>query len=59
VLIGLFGANSVLTAGREGNRTAGMSESLSLLVTAGAYLLQWGPALLGVLIIYYANRRRG
>ena len=54
-----FGANSGFTLGRESGSTPGMSEWMSLLVTAGAYLLYWGPVLLGALIIVYANRRRG
>ena len=58
-LLALFGANSELTTSREQSGTAGMSEWLSLLVTAGAYLLHWGPVLLGALVIFYANRRRG
>jgi hypothetical protein len=58
-LLALFGANSGLTMSREGSPTAGMSEWLSLLITAGAYLLHWGPVLFGALIIFYANRRRG
>ena len=58
VLLAWFGANSGLTTSREGGPTAGMSEWLSLSVTAGAYLLHWGPVLLGAIIIFYANRRR-
>jgi hypothetical protein len=59
VLLARFGANSGLTLNREGSFTAGMSEWLSLSIIAGAYLLHWGPVLLGALIIFYANRRRG
>jgi hypothetical protein len=36
-----------------------MAEWLSLSITAGAFLLHWGPVLLGALILFYANRRRG
>lgn len=31
---------------------------LQVLVFAGAYLVEWGPALTGLWIIYYANRKR-
>ena len=54
-----FGANGGLAASREGSATAGMAEWLSLSITAGAFLLHWGPVLLGALIIFYANRHRG
>lgn len=27
-------------------------------IHAGAYLIEWGPMVAGLLIIYYANRRR-
>jgi len=54
-----FGANGGLAASREGSATAGMAEWLSLSITAGAFLLHWGPVLLGALILFYANRRRG
>ena len=54
-----FGANGGLAASREGSATAGMAEWLSLSITAGAFLVHWGPVLLGALIIFYANRRRG
>lgn len=57
-LLAQFGASNGLTTSREGSSTAGMSEWLSALITAGAYLLHWGPVLLGALIIFYANRRR-
>jgi hypothetical protein len=36
-----------------------MSGWLSLSITAGGYLLYWGPVLLGALVLFYANRRRG
>ena len=54
-----FGANNGLDSSHEGSPTAGMSEWLSLSITVGAYLLYWGPVLLGALILFYANRRRG
>ena len=31
---------------------------LQSLVYAGAYLIEWAPALAGLTIIYYANRER-
>ena len=31
---------------------------LQSLVFAGAYLVEWAPALVGLTIIYYANRER-
>ena len=31
---------------------------LQFLVVAGAYLLEWTPALAGLWIIYYANRKQ-
>ena len=36
-----------------------MADWLGLSITAGAYLLQWGPVLVAVLIFFYASRRRG
>ena len=59
VLWAFFGANHGLAASRESSIASGMPEWLSLSITAGALLLHWGPALLGALIIFYANRRRG
>ncbi len=58
-LLTLFSANSGLAMNGEYSATVGMSGWLSLLVTAGAYLVHWGPVLLGALVIFYANRRRG
>jgi hypothetical protein len=57
-LLARYGATSGLSANREGSVTAGMSDWLSLLITAGAYLLQWGPVLVAALLFLYANRRR-
>jgi hypothetical protein len=54
-----FGASNGLDTGREASPTAGMSGWLSLSITAGGYLLYWGPVLLGALVLFYANRRRG
>ena len=54
-----YGADNGLDTSREGSPTAGMSGWLSLSITVGAYLLYWGPVLLGALILFYANRRRG
>jgi hypothetical protein len=31
---------------------------LQVMVLAGAYLLEWAPALAGLSIIYYANRKQ-
>ena len=38
--------------------SSGLPTWMHLSVSAGPYLLNWGPALVGVLIIYYANRDR-
>lgn len=35
-----------------------LSGGLQVLVLAGAYLLEWAPALVGLWLIYYANRDR-
>ncbi|MCE9641653.1 MAG: hypothetical protein K8S22_16165 [Betaproteobacteria bacterium] len=57
-LLARYGANNGLSTNREGSATAGMADWLSLLITAGAYLLQWGPVLCAALLFFYANRRR-
>jgi len=36
----------------------GTSPWLSFSISAGTQLINWGPALIGALIIYFANRRR-
>lgn len=59
VLLALFGANHGLATRVEGSTTSGMPAWLSLSISAGVFLLHWGPGLLGALIIFYANRRRG
>jgi TRAP-type C4-dicarboxylate transport system permease small subunit len=58
-LLAHYGAGNGLGTNREGSSTTGMPDWLSLLVSAGAYLLQWGPALFAALIFFCANRRRG
>lgn len=36
----------------------GASAWLNFSISAGTHLINWCPALIGALIIYYANRRR-
>jgi hypothetical protein len=53
-----FGVNNLLGTTAGSGSTDGISGWLNLSIAAGAYLIKWSPALIGVLIIMYANRRQ-
>lgn len=57
-LLAQFGVKNLLGWTGGSHSTDGMSGWLSLSISAGAYLIEWGPLLVGALIIYYANRSR-
>ena len=46
-VLGVAGAESV---------SSGLPAWLRVSILAGAYLIEWGPVLAGLLIIYYASR---
>jgi hypothetical protein len=58
-LLTQFGVTNVLGTTAGSSSTDGISGWLNLSIAAGGYLIRWSPVLIGVLIIMYANRRRG
>lgn len=54
-----LGVHSALGMTGRSSSMDGVSGWLNLSISAGAYLLHWSPLLIGALILYYANRRRG
>ena len=59
VLLTLPGVTNVLGTADGASATDGISGWLNLSIAAGAYLIKWSPVLVGALVIFYANRRRG
>ena len=54
----LMGVTNVLGTSGGASSMDGASGWLNLSISAGTYLVRWSPALIGLCIIYYANRRR-
>ena len=59
ILLTQLGVNNVLGTTGGSSSMDGMSGWLNLSISAGAYLIRWSPVLIGALVIYFANRRRG
>ena len=59
VLLARLGVNNVLGTTAGSSSMDGVSGWLNLSISAGAYLINWSPVMIGALIIYFANRRRG
>lgn len=57
-LLTQLGVSNVLGMTRGPSPMDGASGLLNLSISAGAYLINWSPVLIGALIIYCANRRR-
>ena len=58
VAVARFGTVSTFEIAGGVQRTVGAPGWLNLSISAGVYLLQWGPVVIGVLCLYVANRRR-
>lgn len=59
LMLAQFGVHNALGTTDGSSSMDGVSGWLNLSISAGAYLLRWSPLLIGALILYYANRRRG
>ena len=59
VLLAQFGVSNVLGTAGGASSMEGTPGWLSLLISAGSYMIKWLPVLIGAFIIYFANRRRG
>ena len=53
-----IGVDQITGMNGGSSSTAGKPGWLSFSISVGAYLLNWSPALLGALVIFYANWRR-
>ncbi len=58
-LLTLLGVNNLLGTTGGPSSIGDPSRWLNLSISAGAYVINWSPVLIGALIIYFANRRRG
>ena len=58
LLLMQIGVGQVTVMSGGPSSTVGKPDWLSFSISAGGYLLNWSPALLGALIIFYANWRR-
>ena len=59
LLLPQLGVTNVLGTTAGSSSIDGVPAWLNLSISAGAYLIRWSPVLVGALIIYFANRRRG